>query len=81
MAGHLLRRPLLITYGVECPELVEGPVYIMTWLFYIIECDDDSYYVGYSKDAQHRFDLHKLGSGAMHTLKYKPLRILYTESY
>lgn len=42
---------------------------------YILKCEDDSYYIGYSNDPQKRFEKHKAGKGAKYTRAHKPVSI------
>lgn len=45
---------------------------------YILECEDGSYYIGYSTDVQKRFKKHLSGKGAKYTRSHKPKSILVT---
>jgi len=45
---------------------------------YILKCEDDSYYTGYSNDPQKRFEKHKTGKGAKYTRAHKPVSIEMT---
>ena len=45
---------------------------------YILKCEDDSYYIGYSNDPQKRFEKHKAGKGAKYTRSHKPVSIEIT---
>jgi len=42
---------------------------------YILECDDGSFYTGYSEDVTERFKKHVSGKGAKYTRSHKPKRI------
>lgn len=44
---------------------------------YIIECEDGSYYTGYSNDPWKRFEAHKSGKGAKYTRSHKPKKLVY----
>lgn len=48
---------------------------------YIIECSDDSFYVGSSKDIFKRFDEHCRGEGARYTRERRPLKLVYYEEF
>ena len=48
---------------------------------YVLLCDNGSYYKGYTHDLERRFELHRNGSGAKHTAKYKPIKIAYYETF
>ncbi len=46
---------------------------------YIIRCKDGSYYTGYAKDVEKRFDMHKQGRGARYTRMHEPEKLVYIE--
>ena len=43
---------------------------------YILECEDGSYYTGYSNDPYVRFEKHKAGKGAKYTRSHKPVAMV-----
>lgn len=43
---------------------------------YVLELEQDKYYVGLSHNVEKRFQMHKTGEGAGFTKIYKPVRIL-----
>lgn len=45
---------------------------------YIIKCEDDSYYTGYSTNPLKRFEKHKAGKGAKYTRSHKPVSLELT---
>jgi len=49
------------------------------WYVYIILCEDESFYTGYSDNPERRFFEHKNGRGGHYTRGHKPLKIIYTE--
>lgn len=49
------------------------------FFIYILLCDDNSLYTGYSPDPQKRFLTHKNGSGGKYTRSHRPIKIIYTE--
>ena len=49
------------------------------WL-YVLELENNKYYVGITKNVEHRFKEHAAGVGADYTCKFKPIRILYKEN-
>jgi len=51
----------------------------MPWM-YILECCDDSYYVG-STNLQLRLSQHQEGIGANYTSKRLPVKLVYCEEY
>ena len=48
---------------------------------YILECEDGSYYIGWTNNLGKRFAAHKNGTGAKYTRADKPVRIAYYETY
>jgi putative endonuclease len=51
------------------------------WFVYIILCEDQSLYTGYSDDPHKRFLAHQNGKGGKYTRSHKPLKVIYTESF
>jgi len=54
---------------------------LMAYYVYILRCKDGSYYTGYAKDAQKRYELHKKGRGAKYTRIHEPEELVYIESF
>lgn len=52
----------------------------MSWMVYILECEDGSLYTGITTDMNRRIQEHKSGKGGNYTRSHKPLRLVYTES-
>jgi len=52
----------------------------MAWM-YILECCDNSYYVGSTKDLKRRLAQHQEGVGANYTSKRLPVKLVYCEEY
>lgn len=48
---------------------------------YILECEDGSYYTGWTNDLNRRFAMHCKGKGAKYTRTHHPLRIAYFEEF
>ena len=48
---------------------------------YILVCNDESLYVGHTKDVLARVDAHNNGRGAAFTYQRRPLRLVYTEPH
>ncbi|MBC9796792.1 GIY-YIG nuclease family protein [Sinomicrobium weinanense] len=48
---------------------------------YILECNDNSYYTGSTKNLERRLRQHMKGIGANHTAKRLPVTLLYYEEY
>jgi len=53
----------------------------MPGYMYILECADGSYYTGSTKYLLERVAQHQAGSGANHTKKRLPVRLIYFEEY
>jgi len=49
------------------------------WFVYILLCEDDSFYTGYSNNPQKRFSDHKNGKGGKYTRSHKPVKQIYLE--
>jgi putative endonuclease len=78
MAGHFFDRPsnLQDVPRVECPEPVEG----LFWV-YILQCRNETLYVGHTSDVGARVRRHEDGVGARHTRLLTPLRLVFVEAY
>ena len=48
---------------------------------YILECEDHTYYTGWTNDLEKRFQSHLNGKGAKYTKSHRPLRIAYYEMH
>lgn len=48
---------------------------------YILQCEDGTYYTGWTNDLPKRFHDHVHGRGAKYTKSHKPLRIAYYEEF
>ena len=48
---------------------------------YILECSDNTYYTGSTKDLMRRLEQHQSGEGANYTSKRLPVKLLYYEVY
>ncbi|MDX1348826.1 MAG: GIY-YIG nuclease family protein [Putridiphycobacter sp.] len=53
----------------------------MIGYMYILKCDDESYYVGSTKDLEFRIKQHQNGEGANHTKKRLPVELIYFEKF
>ncbi len=52
------------------------------WYVYMLECEDNSIYVGIAQDVEQRFGQHQLGIGGHYTAFIsRPTKILYTEKF
>jgi putative endonuclease len=45
---------------------------------YILECQNGSYYTGYTNDLDQRYQLHLKGKASKYTRSFKPLRIAFS---
>jgi len=52
-----------------------------TFYVYILQCEDGSYYTGYTSNLISRFVQHKKGSGARYTRLRRPKKIIYVEKF
>ena len=48
---------------------------------YILQCSDDSYYVGSTKDLERRLSQHQDGTGSKYTSGRLPVTLVYCEEY
>lgn len=48
---------------------------------YIIKCNDNSLYTGWTNDLEKRFKNHEEGKGAKYTRGRRPLELVYFEEY
>jgi putative endonuclease len=48
---------------------------------YVIQCEDGSFYTGYTKDLDLRMNLHMNGKGARYTRMHRPKKIVYVEEF
>ena len=52
----------------------------MPWV-YILECGDRSYYVGSTRDLDHRMQQHHDGLGGDYTRKRQPVRLVFAQEF
>lgn len=53
----------------------------MTWLVYLLECSDGSFYAGITNRLEHRLEAHNSGLGARYTRSRRPVILLATQEY
>ena len=53
----------------------------MTWLVYLLECSDGSYYAGITNRLEHRLNAHNSGQGARYTRSRLPVKLLATQAH
>jgi len=51
----------------------------MPYYVYMILCEGNNFYTGYTKDLDARIRLHMKGKAARYTKMHKPQKIVYTE--
>jgi putative endonuclease len=51
----------------------------MAFFCYLLECADGTYYCGWTKDVQHRLEMHNKGRGAKYTRMRRPVALVYYE--
>ncbi|WP_144513575.1 GIY-YIG nuclease family protein [Bacillus sp. FJAT-22090] len=49
--------------------------------FYVLECNDGSYYAGYTNDLSRRINVHNEGKGAKYTRAKRPVFCVYSEVF
>lgn len=47
---------------------------------YMLECDDHSYYTGWTTNPKRRYEAHLSGKGAKYTRLHPPIRCVYLEA-
>ncbi|MGA2785206.1 MAG: GIY-YIG nuclease family protein [Candidatus Bathyarchaeia archaeon] len=52
-----------------------------SYYVYLLLCEDDSYYTGYTKNVASRLERHKKGCGARYTRMRRPKRVVYVEEF
>ncbi|MBU3620639.1 GIY-YIG nuclease family protein [Polynucleobacter sp. CS-Odin-A6] len=53
----------------------------MTWLVYLLECSDGSYYAGITNRLEHRLTAHNTGEGARYTRTRRPVVLMATQEH
>jgi putative endonuclease len=51
------------------------------YFVYILQCSDESYYVGSAKDVAERLAIHNAGQGPDFTAKRLPVKLVHQESF
>ena len=51
------------------------------WCSYAILCDNGSIYKGHTNNIERRYNEHKIGNGAEHTKRHKPVKIIYIKEF
>lgn len=50
-------------------------------VFYVLECNDGSFYAGYTNNLEKRVRVHNEGKGARYTRAKLPVRCIFTEQF
>jgi putative endonuclease len=53
----------------------------MTYYVYIIQCEGNSLYTGYTKNLNSRIKLHKKGKAARYTKMHPPKKLVHVEEF
>jgi putative endonuclease len=53
----------------------------MTWVLYLLECNNGAYYAGITNNLESRFLAHKTGKGARYTRANPPIKIIASKLY
>ena len=53
----------------------------MAFWVYMLQCADDSYYVGHTDDIEKRMNEHKSGELGGYTSTHRPVRVVFTEEF
>jgi putative endonuclease len=53
----------------------------VTWVLYLLECNNGAYYAGITNNLEARFSAHLLGKGARYTRANPPVRIIASKPY
>ena len=51
----------------------------MQWYVYIVQCADNTFYIGSTNDLEHRLATHNSGKGAKYTRGRLPVQMIYSE--
>ncbi|GAA3969211.1 hypothetical protein GCM10022231_32990 [Gordonia caeni] len=61
------------------PSAAAADTDFMNGYVYILRCGDDSYYVGSTRDIEHRMDQHLAGKGASYTSRRMPVELVFSK--
>jgi putative endonuclease len=53
----------------------------MSHHFYVVKCNDGSFYAGYTNDLEKRMNVHNAGKGAKYTRARLPVTLIHSESF
>ena len=58
-----------------------GVVAQVAYYVYVILCEGNSFYTGYTKNLRSRLRLHVIGKGARYTRMHKPRKLVHVEKF
>jgi len=53
----------------------------MSWVLYLLECNNGAYYAGITNDLPARFSAHLSGKGARYTRANTPIKVIASKFY
>jgi len=53
----------------------------MSWVLYLLECNNGAYYAGITNNLEARFSAHVAGKGARYTRANPPIKIMASKLY
>lgn len=53
----------------------------MPYYVYVLACENDTFYTGYTQNVKARFKLHKKGKGARYVRIHPPEKVVYVEKF
>ena len=53
----------------------------MPYYVYVLVCEDNTFYTGYTRNVEARFRLHKKGKGARYVRLHPPKKVVYEEEF
>jgi len=65
----------LINSGISNDEVEAGMGEKLYWI-YILHCENNTYYTGYTNDLPKRYQAHIDGVGSKYTRSFKPMKII-----
>lgn len=52
---------------------------VRDWIVYMLQCEDETFYIGVTNDLEHRVAVHNAGKGAKYTRGRLPVRVVWSE--
>jgi len=53
----------------------------MPYFVYMLQCEDGSFYTGYTRNVKRRVKLHVMGKGARYTQMHRPTNLVHIERF